>query len=122
MRQHPEYTHLWGYVQYSRPLESRDDLDRWVPTFLAGQFGEELMLGFAGPGGSQDNSIVIDQIRLHIGSGPGAMQFFQGAYSWARNVVQTQAAAVQTVAHALVERETLQAAEVRDLIKNQDAR
>lgn len=117
--QHPEFRNLWGYVQYARPLESRADLDLWAPTFLAGQFGEEVLLGFAGPGGSQDNAMVMEQIRAFIGTGDTGREFFQGAFIEARSRVQQEAGSLMKVAGALLEEGFLNSADVDRLLAEQ---
>lgn len=117
LRQHPEYPNLWGYVQYSRPLETRADLDLWAPTFLAGQFGEVALMGFAGPGGSQDNAMVMEHVRAYLGNGDAARTFFERAFNQARECVLGEAAALRTVANTLIQREHLNRADI-DLILN----
>ena len=99
-------------MQYARPLESRDDLDRWAPTFLAGQFGEEVLLGFAGPGGSQDNAMVMEQIRAFVGSGDAGREFFQGAFIEARSRVQRNVEDLRSVAGALLAQGYLTSADI----------
>lgn len=108
LSQHPTYLNLWGYVQYSRALESRADLDDWAPTFLAGQFGETLMLGFAGPGASQDNSTVMQQIQQFIGRGPDGREFFQRAITRAQHIVQSHPQSVRLATETLIDRQILQ--------------
>jgi hypothetical protein len=95
-------------VQYSRSLESRADLDDWASTFLAGQFGEVLLLGFAGPGASQDNSIVMQQIQQFIGRGPDGQAFFQRAFARAQHIVHSHPQSVQLISSTLIDREMLQ--------------
>jgi hypothetical protein len=112
LRQHPEYRNLWGYVQYSRPLESRADLDLWAPTFLAGQFGEVALMGFAGPGGSQDNAMVMEHVRAYLGTGDSARAFFEQAFDQARSRVLGETTALRAVANALIQREQLNRADV----------
>lgn len=116
LRQHPRYRNLWGYVQYSRPLETRSDLDLWAPTFLAGQFSEALLLGFAGPGASHDNTMVMEQIRLYLGRGSEGVVFFQTASDRARHIVLSRRDTTSAVADALMARECMHHAEVLSVI------
>ena len=117
LEQHSRYTNLWGYVQYSRPLETRTDLDLWAPTFLAGQFGETALLGFAGPGASQDTTMVLNQIRAFIPSGDEQRVFFQEALQRAQEIIRDRQVAVRAVASALLGEQTLQATRARDVIE-----
>lgn len=117
LERHPRYTNLWGYVQYSRPLETRADLDLWAPTFLAGQFGEIVMLNFAGPGASQDNATVMNQIRAFIQAEDEQHACFQSAFQQAQEIVCNHQAAVQAVATALLSEQTLQAAQAVAVIE-----
>lgn len=117
--QHPQYRNLWGYVQYARSLESRSDLDRWAPTFLAGQFGEALLLGFAGPGASQDTTMVRDQIRAFISDRLQGHMFFQQALDQARAIVQDNPEPLRQVAEALLQRRTLTRVELQELLESQ---
>lgn len=103
-------------MQYSRPLESRADLVRWAPTFLAGQFGELVLHGFAGPGASQDNAMVMEQIQAHIDDDSQRRMTFQRAYQQAMEIVWRQEANVRSVAEALLARETLTRDEVNRLV------
>jgi len=116
LNQHPHYLNLWGYVQYSRSLESRADLDDWASTFLAGQFGEALLLGFAGPGASQDNSIVMQQIQQFIGRGPEGQAFFQHAFARAQHIVQSHPQSVRLISSTLIDREMLQRDDVARML------
>jgi hypothetical protein len=105
-------------VQYSRPLGTRADLDLWAPTFLAGQFGETALLGFAGPGASQDTSMVMKQTRNLISEPAEQSAFFQRAHSKAQQIVSNRQLAVQAVASALRAEQTLPAAQVIAVIKS----
>jgi hypothetical protein len=116
LNQHPTYLNLWGYVQYSRALESRADLDDWAPTFLAGQFGEALMLGFAGTGASQDNSIVMQQIQQFIGHGPDGQAFFQRAFARAQHIVQSHPRSVRLVTETLIDRQILHRDDITNML------
>lgn len=116
LERHPRYTNLWGYVQYSRPLETRADLALWAPTFLAGQFGEIALLGFAGPGASQDNSMVMNQIRAFIQGEDEQRDCFQSAFLRAQQIVHQHQQAVQAVCSALLNEQTLQAAQTLGVI------
>lgn len=116
LHQHPEFRNLWGYVQYSRPLETRADLDLWAPTFLAGQFGEAALLGFAGPGGSQDNAMVLEHVRAHLGSGDAGRMYFERAFHQAREYVMNEKTALRTVATTLIEREHLSRTEIEHIL------
>lgn len=116
LRHHPHYTNLWGYVQYSRPLETRDDLDDWAPVFLAGQFGEALLLGFAGPGASQDTTVVLEQARSYLDNEADAQAFVRKAFDRARQIVASRGAEVRALAEELVERETIDRAGVARII------
>jgi hypothetical protein len=116
LQQHPRYLNLWGYVQYSRPLETRADLDLWAPTFLAGQFSEALLLGFAGPGASHDTTMVMEQIGLHLGRGSEGAAFFHEASHRAREIVALHQEATRAIAEALVKSETLHRDEVEAVV------
>jgi hypothetical protein len=116
LNQHPQYLNLWGYVQYSRSLESRADLDNWAPTFLAGQFGEALLLGFAGPGASQDNTIVMQQIQQFIGHGADGRAFFQRSLAQAQHIVQRHPQPVRLIADTLMDRQMLQRDDVSRML------
>lgn len=117
LEQHPRYTNLWGYVQYSRPLETRANLDLWAPTFLAGQFGETALLGFAGPGASQDTTMVLNQIRAFIPSGDEQRVFFHAAFQRAQEIIRDRQLAVRAVASALLGEQTLQSRRAHDVIE-----
>ncbi len=119
---HPRYINLWGYVQYSRTLDTRADLDLWAPTFLAGQFGELALLGFAGPGASQDNAMVMTQVRKFILQEDEQRVFFQAALAMARTIVDERRPAVQAVTAALLNEQTLQSAQTLALIESALAR
>ena len=116
LEHHPRYTNLWGYVQYSRPLETRADLDLWAPTFLAGQFGEITLLGFAGPGASQDNAMVIEQVRAFVPGETEQRAFFQTAFEKARKVIDERKVAVQEIASTLLSEQTLQSTQVLAIV------
>lgn len=118
LNSHPRYANLWGYVQYSRPLETRADLDFWAPTFLAGQFGETALLGFAGPGASQDTSMVLEQVQKFIPGQEEQRAFFQSAQEKAQRIVHERQSAVGTVAVALLNEQTLQAADTVTIIES----
>lgn len=105
-------------MQYSRPLESRADLDLWAPTFLAGQFGELLLLGFAGPGASQDNAMVMEQVRAYIDTAGDQQTFFQAAHHQVQQIIQSHQLAVRAVAEALLQEETLQSEKVLAIIRS----
>lgn len=119
LERHPRYRDLWGYVQYTRPLETRADLDLWAPTFLAGQFGELTLLGFAGPGGSQDTSMVMQQIRAFIVHDDEQRDCFRSAFEQARSIVQSRQGAVQAVASVLLRELTLQATQAFSVIESE---
>lgn len=103
-------------MQYSRPLETREDLDLWAPTFLAGQFGEVVLLGFAGPGASQDNAMVTEQIGAFVGRDDAGRTFFQTAFQQSQRLVQQHASAVRLVANTLIQKETLYRADIEALL------
>ncbi|CAN5690009.1 hypothetical protein BH24CHL1_BH24CHL1_00700 [soil metagenome] len=118
LEHHPRYTNLWGYVQYSRPLETRADLNLWAPTFLAGQFGEIALLNFAGPGASQDNAMVMEQVRNFIPDPTGQRACFRAALERARQIVHERQPAVRAVASALLAGQTLQSAQTLTIIES----
>jgi ATP-dependent Zn protease len=109
-------------VQYSRQLESSADLDRWAPTFLAGQFGEALLMGFAGPGASQDNAMVMEQIRNFISREAEQRAFFQIAYDNALEIIRQHEQAVRVVSEALLERDRLSGEETAALVASTQGR
>lgn len=105
-------------MQYSRPLETRADLDLWAPTFLAGQFGETALLGFAGPGASQDNSMVMEQIRAFISGEEEQRAFFRAAFEQARKIAGHRQQAIEAIASALLEQQTLDSLQAVTIIES----